>query len=130
MKRILMISIVLVAMLLSSCTSSIITQNSIPTTPAHPNLEITGVTTYTDEDGYFDLQGEVVNAGDYDMKDVKVIATFYDGSKNLVGTVSYTEPDVIPQKIAALFKISSYPNKIQSASYHLDITANMIGIQP
>jgi len=125
-----MISIVLVVMLLSSCTSSIITQNSIHTTPAHPNLEITGVTTYTDESGYFDLQGEVLNAGDYDMKDVKVIATFYDGSRNLVGSTSYTEPDVIPMKIAALFKISSYPNKIQSASYHLDITANMVGIQP
>jgi len=76
------------------------------------------------------LQGEVLNAGDYDMKDVKVIATFYDGSRNLVGTASYTEPNVIPMKIAALLKISSYPNKIQSASYHLDITAIMIGIQP
>ena len=130
MKRIIIISIVLFAVLLCSCTASAIRQNTTSTTPKHPNLEITGVTTSTDETGYFNIQGEVLNAGDYDMKDVKVIATFYDGSKKLVGTATYTETDIIPMKIAAPFKISSYPNKIQSASYHLDITGNMIGVQP
>jgi hypothetical protein len=96
MKRIIIISFVFFTVLLSSCTASAIRQNSVSTAPKHPNLEITEVTTYTDETGYFNIQGEVLNAGGYDMKDVKVIATFYDGSKKLVGTAGIQRTTLFP----------------------------------
>jgi hypothetical protein len=128
MKRILLISFVFAAMLFSSCTAPPTGKsNAVP--PPHPGLQTTGVSGYTDGSGYYNVKGEVFNNGDYTMKNVKVIATFYQGSEN-VGTATYAMPDVININTAVPFDISSYPAKIPSASYHLNITADFADSQP
>ena len=128
MKRILAMLFVFTAMLFSSCTAPPTGKsNAVP--PPHPGLQTTGVVGYTDGSGYYNVKGEVLNNGDYNMKNVKVIATFYRGSEN-VGTATYAVPDVININTAVPFDISSCPAKIQSASYHLDITADFADSQP
>ena len=128
MKRILLISFVFAAMFLGSCTAlPLETSNNIP--PANPQLETTDVSGYTDGSGYYNLKGDVFNNGDYNMKNVKVIATFYEGSEN-VGTATYAVPDVININTAVPFDISSYPVKIQLASYHLNITGDFADSPP
>jgi hypothetical protein len=128
MKRILPVIFVFTAMLLSSCTASPAGKSGAVPSP-HPGLETTGVSGYTDGSGYYDVKGEVRNDGDYTMKNIKVIATFYEGSKN-VGTATYAVPDVLSINTAVPFEISSCPAKIQSASYHLNITADFADSQP
>ena len=128
MKRVLPLLFVFTAMLLSSCTVPA-TGKSGAVPPAHPSLETTGVSGYTDGSGYYDVKGEVRNDGDYNMKNIKVIATFYEGSEN-VGTATYAVPDILSINTAVPFEISSYPDKIQSVSYHLNITGDFAGSQP
>jgi hypothetical protein len=128
MKRILLTLFVFSALLLTSCAASP-TGKSGAVPPPHPGLETTGVSAYTDGSGYYDVKGEVRNNGDYNMKNIKVIATFYQGSEN-VGTATYAVPDVLSINAAVLFEISSCPAKIQSASYHLNITADFAGSRP
>jgi hypothetical protein len=128
MKRVLPLLFVFTAMLLSSCTVPA-TGKSGAVPPAHPSLETTGVSGYTDGSGYYDVKGEVRNDGDYNMKNIKVIATFYEGSEN-VGTATYAVPDILSINTAVPFEISSYPAKIQSVSYHLNITGDFAGSQP
>jgi len=90
-----------------------------------------GTTSYTDESGYFNVVGEVLNSGGSNIKDVMVVATFYDGSNKVIGTAfTYTELDIIPANISAPFDILTYPNKIQPASYKLAVQGNVTGIQP
>ena len=128
MKRILAMLFVFTAMLFSSCIAPAAGKSgTVP--PPHPGLQTTGVSGYTDGSGYYNVKGEVFNNGDYTMKNVKVIATFYQGSEN-VGTATYAVPDVININTAVPFDISSCPAKIQSASYHLDITADFADSQP
>lgn len=92
--------------------------------------EIKGVTTYY-EAGYFYIVGEVLNTTNSNINFVKVVATFYDEAGTVIGTgFTYTELDIIPPNDAVPFKISSYPDKIQPASYKLSSDYNTTSEEP
>ncbi len=70
----------------------------VPTSPTSvaPVLEFLSHTSYSDGAWYF-IVGEIRNNSTQPMASVKIVATLYDGSGNVVGTdYTYTELDVIP----------------------------------
>lgn len=100
-------------------------------TPAPPTKpEIQGVTTYFDRD-YFYIVGEILNMTNSNINFVKVVATYYDETGTVIGTeYTYTGLDIILPNDAAPFDISSYPDKIQPASYKLSADYNTTSEQP
>jgi hypothetical protein len=148
MKKALLLSVVFAAALFCSCgsaaakTSAVTTvsvtstpvsgtKTTVTSTPAHPALQIMGVTSYLDENGYYNLVGEVLNSGDYNMENVDIIATYYDTSGKVIGTAdANTELYVISKNVSAPFNIIPDSNKIQPATYKLDVQADMTGDQP
>ncbi len=148
MKKTLLVSAVFFAVLLCSCgstgtkTSAVTTasvtsttvsgsKTTVTSTPAHPDLQIKGVTSYLDENGYYNLVGEVLNSGDNNMENVEIIATYYDGSGKVIGTAdTNTELYVIAKNVAAPFNIIPDSNKIQPATYKLDVQGDMTNDQP
>jgi hypothetical protein len=148
MKKALFTSVVFAAALLCSCgsagakTSAVTslsgtstpvsgTKTTAASTPAHPALQIMGVTSYIDENGYYNLVGEVLNSGDYNMENVDIIATYYDTSGKVIGTAdANTELYVISKNVSAPFNIIPDSNKIQPATYKLDVQADMTNDRP
>ena len=147
MKKTLLGSVVFAAVLLCSCSSAATTsavttasgtstsvtgtKTAAASTPAHPALQIMGVTSYTDENGYYNLVGEVFNSGDYNMENVEINATYFDGSGKVIGTAdTNTELYVISKNVAAPFNIIPDSNKIQPATYKLVVQADMTNAQP
>jgi hypothetical protein len=148
MKKALFTSVVFAAALLCSCgsagakTSAVTslsgtstpisgTKTTAASTPAHPALQIMGVTSYIDENGYYNLVGEVLNSGDYNMENVDIIATYYDTSGKVIGTAdANTELYVISKNVSAPFNIIPDSNKIQPATYKLDMQGDMTNDQP
>ncbi len=93
-----------------------------PSTPV--KLQTRGVMGYFERDYYY-LVGEVFNPTNSDMNFVKVVATFYDENRTVIGTAfTYTELDIIQPNTTVPFKISSYPDKIKPASCKLDVDYN------
>ncbi len=85
------------------------------TTAAHAVLQTMGVTSYTDENGYYHLVGEVLNSGNTNMKNVEIITTYYDASGTVIGTGDTdTELYVLAVNTATPFDILK---KIQPATY-------------
>ena len=148
MKKTLLVSLAFALVLFCSCgsvttkISAITTSSGTSTTvagskttssstPAHPALQIMGVTSYLDENGYYNLVGEVLNSGDYNMENVEIIATYFDGSGKVIGTAdANTELYIISKNVAAPFNIIPDSNKIQPATYKLDVQGDMTNDQP
>ena len=148
MKKALLVSIVFAGALLCSCgsastkTSSVTTASGISTTlsagkttatstPAHPALQIMGVTSYLDENGYYNLVGEVLNSGGDNMENVEIIATYFDASSKVIGTAdTNTELYTIAKNVVAPFNIIPDSNKIQPATYKLVVQGDMTGDRP
>ena len=99
-----------------------------PSTPV--KLQTRGVMGYFDRDYYY-LVGEVFNPTNSNINFVKVVATFYDENRTVIGTAfTYTELDIIEPNTTVPFKISSYPDKIKPASCKLDVDYNTTSEQP
>ncbi len=146
MKKALLLSAAFVAVLLCSCgsagtktaatasgTSTTVSgsKTSTTTTPAHPALQIMGVTSYLDENGYYNLVGEVLNSGDDNMENVEIIATYFDASGKVIGTANAnTELYIIAKNVATPFNIIPDSNKIQPATYQLVVQGDMTADQP
>ena len=103
-------------------------QSTPPPIPA--KLETRGVTTRFEMD-YLYIVGEVLNTTDYNIDFVKVVATLYNEAGTVIGTnFTYTELDIIVPNDISPFEISSYPDKIQPASYKLDVEYSTTSEQP
>ena len=75
-----------------------------------------------DDMGYYKIVGEVENTSPMSAEFVKVVVTYYDSSRNVIGTgFTYTEIDVVSAGGTAPFELSSYPRKIKPASYNLQV---------
>jgi hypothetical protein len=147
MKRFLLVPLIFVIALLCSCgspgtsktavvtTSSALASTTVSggktsttTTPAHPVLQTVGVTSYTDENGYYHLVGEVLNSGNSNMENVEIIATYYDSSGTVIGTGDTdTELYVLPVNTATPFDVLK---KIQPATYQLTVQGDPTTDQP
>ena len=106
--------------------------SGVPSTspPMPAKLEAEGITTYFDM-GYCYVVGEVLNTTNSNIRFVKVVATFYDGAGTVIGTnFTYTELNIIIPNDMSPFEVSSYPDKIQPASYRLDIEYSTTSEQP
>lgn len=129
MKKYIIIGLILSLIVLSGCervevTKYVCQDNSIvndlsncPTVETHipkiteekkPDLVIKGVTQRINEYGWLYITGEVYNQGNIDISslDVRVRATFYDSSSNVVETDSDLISESIPIGQSRSFKIS------------------------
>jgi hypothetical protein len=147
MKRFLLVPLVFVIVLLCSCgssgttkTAAVTTSSALPSTTAsgsktsttttavHPVLQTMGVTSYTDENGYYHLVGEVLNTGNTNMENIEIIATYYDASGTVIGTGNNdTELYILPVNTATPFDVLQ---KIQPATYRLTVQGDPTTDQP
>ena len=98
------------------------------TTAAHPVLQTVGVISYTDENGYYHLVGEVLNSGDTNMENIEIIATYYDASGTVISTGNNdTELYVLPVNTATPFDVLK---KIQTATFQLTVRGDPTTDQP
>ena len=75
-----------------------------------------------DDMGYYKIVGEVENTSTMPAEFVKVIATFYNSSGDVIGVAfTYTDIDVVEAGDTAPFELSSYPREIKPASYKLQV---------
>lgn len=69
-------------------------------------IHIASDTSYTDSLGYLHVVGEVKNDSPSTVEFAKVIATFYDGNNQVVGTdYAYTNPSTIQAGNTAPFEL-------------------------
>jgi len=70
----------------------------------------------------FMIQGEVYNNGSTDASWVRVIATYYDSSSNVMGTdTSYANPDTVNPGESAPFILDTFPREYIPDSYFLQV---------
>ncbi len=104
-----------------------------PTPTAAPTKEpeILSHSSYIDDLGYFNVVGEVKNTLSSNINYVKIVATFYDAQKKVIGTdFTYTELDIFESNQKSPFELSSYPDKIDPASYKLKVSYSETGKEP
>ena len=115
------------------------TPTLLPTLTPTPTLtvaptkepEILSHSSYIDGLGYFNVVGEVKNTLPSNTKYVKIVATFYDAQKKVIGTdFTYTELDILKSNQKSPFELSSYPDKIDPASYKLKVSYSETGEEP
>lgn len=111
------------------------TSSPTPTLTASPTPtstpQILSHSNYTDNLGYFTVVGEVKNTLGTNIHFVKIIATFYDSSNTVIGTdFTYTDIDILKPNQKSPFELSSYPDKINPASYKLTVDYDVTGSSP
>jgi hypothetical protein len=75
--------------------------------------------------GYYKVVGEVENNGDRTVDFVKLVATFYDDSNEVIGTsFTYTDLDTIAPGDTSPFELTTYPQKINPARYDIQVQAS------
>lgn len=78
--------------------------------------------------GLTEIVGEVINNTQNEVKWVQVMATFYDAQGKVIATNETYAGDTTDTPLAvgatAPFEVTSYPNKIDAASFKLDVTWN------
>jgi len=105
-----------------------VTPTATPTSEPSPEEsevqpEILSHSSYVNDLGYFIVVGEVKNTLQSNIKYVKIVATFYDAQKNVIGTdFTYTALDILEPNQKSPFELSSYPDKIVPASYKLTVS--------
>jgi hypothetical protein len=105
----------------------------VPTSTPIPTKEseILSHSSYIDGLGYFNVVGEVKNTLSSNTNYVKIVATFYDAQEKVIGTdFTYTELDILKPNQKSPFKLSSYPDKIDPASYKLKMSYRETGEEP
>jgi hypothetical protein len=100
-------------------------------TVAPTKPEILSHSSYIDSLGYFNVVGEVKNTLPSNIKYVKIVTTFYDAQKKVIGTsFTYTELDILKPNQKSPFELSSYPDKIDPASYKLKVSYSETNEEP
>lgn len=85
-------------------------------------LSIKSYSASIDDMGYYKIVGEVKNTSTMSAEFVKIIATYYNSSEEVLGTAfTYTDIDLVEAGGTAPFELSSYPRKIKPASYNLQV---------
>jgi len=78
--------------------------------------------------GYMEIVGEVVNNTDRPVSSIKITATYYDEEGKVIGTSFSYAGDTSDTPLAvgatAPFEVSSYPDKIDTDNYKLDVNWN------
>jgi hypothetical protein len=75
-----------------------------------------------EELGYYEIVGEVQNAGARKSSFVKVVCTYYDANGEVIGaSFTYTDPNEIDAGDTAPFELSSYPRELRPANYELQV---------
>jgi hypothetical protein len=106
---------------------------SIPTSTPSTSLkpQILSSSDYVDDLGYYVIVGEVKNTLSSNVDYVKIIATYYDSSHTVIGTeYTYTTVDVLKSNQKSPFELSSYPDKINPASYTLTLDYDVTDTEP
>jgi len=110
------------------------TPSPMPTptpTVAPTKPEILSHSSYIDSLGYFNVVGEVKNTLPSNIKYVKIVTTSYDAQKKVIGTAfTYTELDILKPNQKSPFELSSYPDKIDPASYKLKVSYSGTNEEP
>jgi len=100
-------------------------QTSVPT-PASgttDKLTVLSYSSYISSIGTFHVVGEVENTGNINMQFVKIVATFYDSSKTVVGTAfTYADIEVLKPNQKSPFNIMEMSNVEEIQSVKLDLT--------
>jgi len=85
-----------------------------------PLPQIENLTSYTDENGYFIVCGEIRNVGPSEAYDIGIFCSYYGADETeLLGLSRTFITSVIKVDHSAPFKISSKPFKINLASYEV-----------
>lgn len=91
-------------------------------------VEIKSQTKKISSIGYLEIVGEVINNTSRLASSVKVTATFYDENGKVIGTsftyAGETSSDPLAVGATAPFQVSSYPDKIDTDNYKLDVNWN------
>lgn len=90
-------------------------------TTEQPNspIQILSYSDYKDNLGYHHIVGEVQNNGVSNIRSVKIVATYYDSSNNVIATdLSYTILDIIQTNQKSPFK---FTQQVDPQSYNLMI---------
>jgi hypothetical protein len=99
-------------------------QGDMTTDQPFPGLTVQNTATSIDDTGCYDITGQVNNSSTKPAGEVKIIATYYDAAKNVIGTsFVYTKDSEIAAGHITTFDLSSYPQQIKPASYKLQIDA-------
>jgi hypothetical protein len=86
---------------------------------AAPNLNVNSApddlvfltkTYYVDSLGYSKLVGEIINQASTSVKNIEIVATFYDSANNVIATdLTYTELDTLAPGQKSPYEVSTYP---------------------
>jgi hypothetical protein len=105
------------------------TPTASPTPTSTP--QILSYSNYTDNLGYFHVVGEVKNTLGTNIHYVTIVATFYNSSNIVIGTdLTITDIDILKPNQKSPFELSSYPDKINPASYNLTVNYGVTGSNP
>ena len=75
-----------------------------------------------DDMGFHEIVGEIENNSTMPAEFVKIVATYYNSSEDIIGTAfTFTDIDVVQAGDTAPFELSSYPREINPASYKLQV---------
>lgn len=108
--------------------SSTQTSTPIPTQTSPP--KILSHSSYFDM-GYFKVVGEVENTFPNNIGFVKIVATFYDDTKKVIGTAfTFTMLENLKPNQKSPFELSSYPEEINPSSYKLQISYRKTSEEP
>jgi len=104
-------------------------QVSYRTTTDEPfhDLIVISHTSKTDAYGYYEIVGEVKNSSGTTAEYVNIVVTYYDSGGTVIGTeYTYATLDQIAAGQTSPFTVSSYPRKIQPASYSLQVQGRAV----
>jgi hypothetical protein len=101
----------------------------MPTPATKP--QILSYSNYTDFQGYFAVVGEVKNTLSSNIKDVEIMATFYDSGNSVIGTAfTYADIDILKPNQKSPFELNSYPDIIAPSSIKLTVDYQVTTDQP
>jgi hypothetical protein len=109
------------------------TDTPMPTPTQVSAVQFQGVTDYVSSTGSHYVVGEVVNTTGENLRFVEIMATFYDGDGQVVGTGStFAELSIIEAGSSAPFKLATLDPPPSLASYKLRadyVTSNQAALQ-
>ncbi len=86
-------------------------------------VEILSYSGVSGEYGYYTVYGEVKNNLNYNVKYVKIVASYYNNANQFLGSAfTYTELDTIKPGQKSPFEISTYPDKYTPSKVTLQVS--------
>jgi hypothetical protein len=81
--------------------------------------------------GYLYIVGEIQNTLPQNLEYVKIVATYYDDNKEVLGTsFTYTDLDIIKSGQKSPFELSNYPDKFVPSSYKVQASYRITSSEP